>query len=629
MSNLHDLEHRYLRERLSAIEGGQLPPPSPTPAPAPTPAPGSSIIKAFDFTINEALADVAVARTGAVASRVDSSGQTVTAAANTLRWHYIGGVLRGVRAEPASTGQIANGRNIGGSFSVLGAAPTITANYGTAPNGLTESTRIQVAAGNAYQGVRLGVAGITGNHVVRFWARSLTGVPQEVTMRSPLINDAAAHTVATTWTEIAMTGSFAYPSNFYNFDIVAGSATAIDIEVWGADLQMIAGGTALAASPILSSGAGAARGLETFTFTVGSTGTYDVLVETHSGTQIPYSSQSVTTTWALAWPTDPGYGLILSKVTFYVAGTLDGTPGPSPAPPPPASITVSVQNAINDMTTGPDAQRANGTTAGLYHGIKFSSYDSHVAATPSSAYNFADVMDCILPWWWIWMAAGHNASNTRVRVRYPRCYILLDDYVTGTWTLYTIASRTRGFINSIPFASNDIGDQIWEGDGVSTTVRPGVNSAIELWPWDGIQAGPFSFPALNISLMSRVVGVYIDAEMTLVLHDPGGVDDRASARFIGSSGYDWYSRQNQIDGIQGRPQDSGNPYPIHANDGGYGKYKLITTTPQIVSCSPLQSNQTVGWPPPWGSWQPNWPYQFPPWTMTQQQFRDNHPSILD
>lgn len=74
MSTLHDLEHRYLRERLSALEGGQLPPPVPTPTPAPAPAPTSSVIKAFDFTINEALADVTVARTGAVASRVNSSG---------------------------------------------------------------------------------------------------------------------------------------------------------------------------------------------------------------------------------------------------------------------------------------------------------------------------------------------------------------------------------------------------------------------------------------------------------------------------------------------------------------------------------------------------------------------------
>ena len=34
------------------------------------------------------------------------------------------------------------------------------------------------------------------------------------------------------------------------------------------------------------------------------------------------------------------------------------------------------------------------------------------------------------------------------------------------------------------------------------------------------------------------------------------------------------------------------------------------------------------WPPPWGSYQTGWPYQFNPWTMSEAQFRNNPPPPL-
>ena len=48
----------------------------------------------------------------------------------------------------------------------------------------------------------------------------------------------------------------------------------------------------------------------------------------------------------------------------------------------------------------------------------------------------------------------------------------------------------------------------------------------------------------------------------------------------------------------------------------------------IHTFSPLKSSTNVGWPPPWGSYQTGWPYQFNPWTMSEAQFRNNPPPPL-
>ena len=83
----------------------------------------------------------------------------------------------------------------------------------------------------------------------------------------------------------------------------------------------------------------------------------------------------------------------------------------------------------------------------------------------------------------------------------------------------------------------------------------------------------------------------------------------------------------QLAGNISHPVLSGT-WPRHAMPGGYGRYKLVTTTPQLVTSSPLRSSNTVGKFPPWGNYDEAWEYQYEDWVMSIQQFRDNPPPPL-
>jgi hypothetical protein len=81
------------------------------------------------------------------ASYQDASGLIQTAAVNQPRWDYVGGSLRGLLIEDASTNLILQSGDMSNAAWVKGgSAPTVTGNNTTAPDGTTTASRVAFVA---------------------------------------------------------------------------------------------------------------------------------------------------------------------------------------------------------------------------------------------------------------------------------------------------------------------------------------------------------------------------------------------------------------------------------------------------------------------------------------------------
>src|SRR5690606_9453394 len=98
---------------------------------------------------------VAVLRTGGdgLASHRTAAATVAIVDDDVLRYEYnAAGTKLGLLCEKARTNLFPNSRNPG-AVMTASSGVTKTNNYGTAPNGLTESTRIQYAGGEASKGL--------------------------------------------------------------------------------------------------------------------------------------------------------------------------------------------------------------------------------------------------------------------------------------------------------------------------------------------------------------------------------------------------------------------------------------------------------------------------------------------
>src|SRR5690606_17525498 len=77
----------------------------------------------------------------------------------------------GLLVEKAATNQFPNARNIGAPMSPTSGV-TVTEEYGTAPNGLQESTRIVYGGGANSQGLVLGIHGLVGGVWQSIWVKT-------------------------------------------------------------------------------------------------------------------------------------------------------------------------------------------------------------------------------------------------------------------------------------------------------------------------------------------------------------------------------------------------------------------------------------------------------------------------
>ena len=229
--------------------------------------------KTYDLRAMPPQDGVGIVRSGS-GTYVNATNVIVDAAANQPRVTFNAqGQALGMFVEPSMTNLFTHGRSpgFGGSWGTIG-APTLTANAGSAPNGLSEATRIQVPAGNLGVGIRYVLPVPVGQARFTFYARSRTGVNQTLYVQSIATGNWELVTVPPTWSRVTTIGA-ARTNGAFSADIVS-AADAVDIDVWGAEIGL---SSAADASALPTLNAERTRPADQISLTVVN-GTYDVEV---------------------------------------------------------------------------------------------------------------------------------------------------------------------------------------------------------------------------------------------------------------------------------------------------------------------------------------------------------------
>jgi hypothetical protein len=241
----------------------------------------------------------------------------------------------------------------------------------------------------------------------------------------------------------------------------------------------------------------------------------------------------------------------------------------------------------------------------------------------------------ITPWYWIYPMAGHAASNTCVEVRNGFAAGLR---IGGGWEFFFSGSRfgdTGTWWNGTGYApGNTDGRSRWgqRSDGLTTWHAPRGNVGMEVWPRDTVPSrGILEFNGgFNRDLLVNSRAWFWGAQCRLALIDPGGVDDRSSARFGVKCGGDIAST------LGGMHYDRFG-WPYNMQDIGSDSWTRVTWADwQMVSSLPLgregsPSNgphpefhwNDQGAPGPMFGWSPPTPFNDPSAdrSLTASQFR--------
>jgi hypothetical protein len=168
-----------------------------------------------------------------------------------------------------------------------------------------------------------------------------------------------------------------------------------------------------------------------------------------------------------------------------------------------------------------------GQNEGFPHGVPLS-YDWANGPIISMGNN-SNGWHAITSWGALYEASeGNPATNTRVNVRNMRTFFLQKS--TGKWLLLQNTSRPDGAAYVEDFAGdvNRAADIRTESDGtISATAGGGFN--FHFYPQDRAAIDP-----------NDIGGIVTVVEARLILGDLSRADDRSSARYLLSSGADYY-----------------------------------------------------------------------------------------
>jgi hypothetical protein len=173
-------------------------------------------------------------------------------------------------------------------------------------------------------------------------------------------------------------------------------------------------------------------------------------------------------------------------------------------------------------------------------------------------------------------AEGNPARNTRVNIRNMRTYFLQRS--TGRWLLLQDTSRPDGeaYVEDYAGDAHKPADVRTEPDGtISATAGGGYN--FHFYPSDRARIDP-----------SDIGGIVTLFEARLIVADRNQPDDRSSARYLMSSGADYYP------GLTG-----GWPGTADFNPGvAGGKMKYVKTEWRSFAMSTISRSQLESNPPP-------------------------------
>ncbi|WP_404786110.1 PA14 domain-containing protein [Altericista sp. CCNU0014] len=247
-----------------------------------------------------------------------------------------------------------------------------------------------------------------------------------------------------------------------------------------------------------------------------------------------------------------------------------GTPTPDPivAPTPPPTIAP----AFDDSTLPHE---------GFPSGVP-SNWDWAKGPTGGYGNNIPSGWNAFTAWGQIYVEKGWNPpanSNTRVQITNLDSWYL--SKATGKWIQIQQADTVMGAAFVEDFKNNaakaaDVKDESKNGGGISVTAGYGYN--YHFWTDRASIANP-----------SDIDGIYTRFQSRLVLNDPNGVDDRASARYLANDGADYW-----------RDMTSGWSPDWSTNGGvGGGRFKFVKKDWQNFTMTTLPVDRLLKNPPPY------------------------------
>lgn len=216
-----------------------------------------------------------------------------------------------------------------------------------------------------------------------------------------------------------------------------------------------------------------------------------------------------------------------------------------------------------------------GGNEGFPHGVPLS-YDWANGPVMGLGNN-SNGMRAMTAWGVVYVAAeGNPATNTRVNIRDMQAYLLQKS--SGKWLLLQNTSTPEGaaYVEDFSGDSNKPADIRYESDGtISVTAGGGFNFHFD----------PPGRASINPSDIGGIVTLF---QARLIVGNPSKPDDRSSARYIASSGGDYW------------PDLTGGMPPGQTSEPAIalGKMKYVQTGWRSFAMTTMSQTQLTNNPPP-------------------------------
>lgn len=616
--------------------------------------PAGDDLEVFDFTVTTP-AGVTVARsTGTGTSRIDVDEVEVHAPNELRIERNDAGVRLGVLCESYAANLVPNARDLGDWLNVDGSGVTVTRNYGAiaAPNGANEATRVQVAANNGFAGISRWVLDSLPGRDCGIWLRTVSGT-QTVVVSDPDTGDFDYFTATTVWQKYSGRGTQVIVNNAYGLRVLSQHNQALDVLCWGGYVQVGPSSTMVA-----SNGTHTTRDKEvlTFTLSVGSV-TRDIQVLDAEGQVQNFLNQTIGggATWGLD-ADDLFLSPVIAKVSVHAAGTLPFTPGPTPAPtPPPApgpgptpppppppptglGLTIDIDTLIQDMqgaSTLPWFGHPPNAFAKIDVPVNaaaiYQMFNTHMGRKVS---RLGDAMNSLAPW--LWAYGGPSGTPSSIRLQYTTYIIeILLDSPTGQWIRYIAPARVG---NSMGYG------QLWAGNSPQGGGAGVVGSRMQQVPDPsgggvsigsltgnaGIEAWPEQFYMVeDLSVFQRAYAVAGIVGVRCINASNNQPYSGSSEAFCVSLGNDPY-RRPKVD-YGGEPDSAfRNVVGSERMDGACCRWKPVTgpNWHPVAFVTMENSRDTQQGRPAAPPFTGSWPFDKPPYVLTEAQLRANPPSFV-
>lgn len=177
------------------------------------------------------------------ATRVNSAGLIETVSSNVPRLDYTDSTCPKLLLEPSRTNVVLQSQALNTTWTDFGTGTTVTPNATTAPDGTLTADLVSFSAlTSPSQQVLAQVLTLTTGvpYTISFYAKTVTGTVSNLVVRINGAEVPLGQTITTTWqrfTKVITPVTAIDDSGFKNRPAVSGSGAAIDVYIWGVQIE--------------------------------------------------------------------------------------------------------------------------------------------------------------------------------------------------------------------------------------------------------------------------------------------------------------------------------------------------------------------------------------------------------